>query len=498
MGAEKSLTAPGSTNGAGTLNGSALDRRRANILLVDDREENLFALEAILQPLGQRLVRARSGEAALKCLLRDDFAVILLDVQMPGLDGFETARFIKQVEKTRHIPIIFLTGLSTESSEVFRGYSAGAVDYVVKPFEPRVLRSKVAVFIDLEEATVALRESEARFRSAFDDAPIGMALVGIDGRWLQVNRSLCELVGYSEDDLLTMSVEDLTHPDDRDGWEHVREIGAGDLRSLHVEKRYVHADGHEVCVLVSVSLLRDAQKRPLHYIVQVADITERKRLEAFKSAFIDNAAHELRSPLTTIAGVAGLVSENRTIMTEHGFDELVDPLVRQAERARLLIDNLLDLSRLEQEPSIRLEAVPLSEAVARAVSASNPPAEVRVDEGVASGLSAVADPIRLEQVLINLLTNAYRYGGKQISVAATEVENAVVVAVEDDGEGVPAPFVARLFDPFTRGSNVGTKVGSGLGLTIVKHIVELMGGTICYQAAAPHGARFIFRLERSP
>src|SRR5947208_15618193 len=118
MGAGESLRAPGATNGAGALNGSALERRRANILLVDDREENLFALEAILQPLGQRLVHAQSGDAALKCLLRDDFAVILLDVQMPGLDGFETAHFIKQVEKTRHIPIIFLTGLSTEPSEL--------------------------------------------------------------------------------------------------------------------------------------------------------------------------------------------------------------------------------------------------------------------------------------------------------------------------------------------------------------------------------------------
>jgi PAS domain S-box-containing protein len=487
----------GAANGSAGLNGGTMTRRRANILLVDDREENLVALEAILDSLGQRLVRAQSGESALKCLLRDSFAVILLDVQMPGLDGFETARFIKQVEKTRHIPIIFLTGVSTASNEVFRGYSAGAVDYVVKPFEPSVLRSKVAVFIDLEETTAALRESEARFRSAFDDAPIGMALVSLEGRWLQVNRSLCEIVGYSEEDLLTMSVEDVTHPDDRDGWRHVREIGAGELRSLHVEKRYVRADGHELSVMVSVSLLRDAQLRPLHYIVQVADITERKRLEAFKSAFIDNAAHELRSPLTTIAGVAAVVSENRTLMAEHGFDELVDPLVRQAERARQLIDNLLDLSRLEQEPSIGLEPVLLVDAVARAVSVSAPPAEVRLDQRVPDGLFAVADPLRLEQVLINLLTNAYRYGGSHISVEAVETEGGVVVVVQDDGDGVPARLVPRLFDSFTRGSNVGTKVGSGLGLAIVKHIVELMGGTIWYQAASPHGARFTFRLERN-
>src|SRR5204862_3643558 len=125
----------------------------ANILLVDDRPENLLALEAILEPLGENLVSVDSGEAALKELLQQDFACILLDVQMPELDGFETAELIKQRERTSHIPIIFLTAISKEESHVFRGYSAGAVDYLFKPFEPEVLRSKVAVFIELWEKT---------------------------------------------------------------------------------------------------------------------------------------------------------------------------------------------------------------------------------------------------------------------------------------------------------------------------------------------------------
>jgi PAS domain S-box-containing protein len=135
-----------------------------DILLVDDRAENLLALEAILEPLGQRLVRARSGEEALRCLLDRDFAVILLDVQMPGLNGFETAQLIKARERTKFIPIIFLTAISKDDEYVFQGYSVGAVDYMFKPFQPAILRSKVQVFVDLYLQQLRITEQEQRLR----------------------------------------------------------------------------------------------------------------------------------------------------------------------------------------------------------------------------------------------------------------------------------------------------------------------------------------------
>ena len=142
---------------------------RANILLVDDRPENLLALEAILSSLDQTLVRATSGEEALKALLSDDFAVILLDVQMPGMDGFETASHIKRRERTRDIPIIFLTAINREPQHAFRGYSAGAVDYLAKPFDPWVLRAKVSVFVELYLKNRQLREQAEMLRSQLDD-----------------------------------------------------------------------------------------------------------------------------------------------------------------------------------------------------------------------------------------------------------------------------------------------------------------------------------------
>ena len=159
------------------------DARPAKILMVDDRPENLLALEAILSGLGHELVKAHSGEEALKRLLVEDFALILLDVQMPGMDGFETATHVKQRERTRHIPIVFLTAIDGEAHQAFRGYAAGAVDYLSKPFDPWVLRAKVGVFIELferrrelAEQAESLRRELAGYGSADLDGLVARAL----------------------------------------------------------------------------------------------------------------------------------------------------------------------------------------------------------------------------------------------------------------------------------------------------------------------------------
>jgi CheY-like chemotaxis protein len=158
------------------------DTRPTKILMVDDRPENLLALEAILHGLGHDLVKAGSGEEALKQLLADDFALILLDVQMPGMDGFETAAHIKQRERTRDIPILFLTAIDGQPHQAFRGYAAGAVDYLSKPFDPWVLRSKVAVFIELHDRRRELAAQAQALRrqlAGFDDAALQGSLVRV-------------------------------------------------------------------------------------------------------------------------------------------------------------------------------------------------------------------------------------------------------------------------------------------------------------------------------
>jgi CheY-like chemotaxis protein len=202
---------------------------KAKILLVDDRPENLLALEAILSSLNQELIRAESGEEALKRLLTDEYAVILLDVQMPGLDGFETATHIKRREKTKDIPIIFLTAISNEPHHAFRGYAAGAVDYMAKPFDPWVLRAKVSVFIELYEKNRQLREQADLLRRqlAADDGSFDLAaelsnrLAGVEDQLGTLDKQ----VGATADPALVESVHELS--------ERVARLRAG-LDALHV------------------------------------------------------------------------------------------------------------------------------------------------------------------------------------------------------------------------------------------------------------------------
>jgi PAS domain S-box-containing protein len=202
----------------------------ANILLVDDRPENLLALEAILEPLGQALLYAQSGEDALRQLLRHDVAVILLDVQMPGLDGFETAVLIKRRERTSHVPIIFVTAISKDEEQVFRGYSAGAVDYVFKPFNPAVLRSKVAVFIELDEKNKQLRrqaeqlkeqelaelrrESEERYRFLAEAQPDQIWTAQPNGELDYVNQRAIDYFDLPFSELVESGWMQGVHPED--------------------------------------------------------------------------------------------------------------------------------------------------------------------------------------------------------------------------------------------------------------------------------------------
>ncbi len=254
--------------------------RNGRVLLVDDEPDNLVALTAVLEPLGRELVSASSGEEALRLLLRQEFAVILLDVRMPGLDGFETAALIKQRERTRYVPIIFVTAASEDTEQVFRGYSQGAVDYLLKPYDPAVLRSKVAVFVDLHEKDAALKESEQRFRTAFANAPSGMALLSPDGRVTQANRALADMLGCAHADLAGSPWESLIHPDERAEDRDARsELAEGTRAVYRTERRCLHTEGRVIVAALSVSPTGGQGQGGQQLIAQLEDVTERQRAE---------------------------------------------------------------------------------------------------------------------------------------------------------------------------------------------------------------------------
>jgi PAS domain S-box-containing protein len=289
-----------------------MSTQRANLLLVDDRQENLLALEAILEPLGHRLVSVMSGIAALKELLLDDFACILLDVQMPELDGFELATLIKQRKRSQHIPIIFLTALSKDEKHVYQGYSAGAVDYILKPIDSNVLRSKVSVFVELwekgeqiqmqadqihEQKLDALeRASEERYRQLADAMPQIVWTADATGAATYFNRRWFEYTGMTPEEVGSNAWHQVVHPDDLPAAVARREQTLRSGETFEVEYRFRGADGRYRWHLGRALPVRHAEGGIEFWIGTATDIHDRKRIEE-QRAFIVSAGDTLSRSL---------------------------------------------------------------------------------------------------------------------------------------------------------------------------------------------------------
>ena len=299
--------------------------QRASILMVDDREENLLALRAILEPLGYRLVSVTTGTEALKELLLGDFACILLDVQMPELDGFELASLIKQRKRSQHIPIIFVTALSKEDTHVYRGYSAGAVDYIFKPIDPSILRSKVSVFVELWAKNNQLREqadllheqelaemeraSEARYRQLADAMPQIVWTSGVDGGANYFNHRWFEYTGMAPEDAGPNAWHLVVHPDDLPVAIAKREQTLASGETYEVEYRFRAADGTYRWHLGRAVPMRDEAGRIEFWIGTATDIHDRRIIEDQRTFIVaagDALAQSLnyRETLTRVAELA--------------------------------------------------------------------------------------------------------------------------------------------------------------------------------------------------
>ena len=351
----------------------------AKLLLVDDRPENLLALEALLEPLGQEIVLAASGEEALRHLLQEEFAAILLDVQMPGMDGFQTAELIKQRERTRHIPILFLTAISKDAEHVFRGYDAGAVDYLMKPFDPHILRAKVAVFIDLWQKTVEIRrqdallkereiralerESEERYRSLADAVPQIVWTTDADGKTVSYNERWYEYTGLKRGE--EEHQISIIHPDDvpamNGRWEAVRRTGD----PFEVEYRFRRHDGRYRWHLGRSVCSRDDAGKITGWVGTATDIEDRKLAEE-RQSFLAEAGWVLGSSLDyqqTLTDVARLAVPRIAdwcavdIFVGNTLERLalehVDPL--KVELARQLQETMLNASGAAGATAIRAQ-----------------------------------------------------------------------------------------------------------------------------------------------
>ncbi len=303
-----------------------MSTERASILLVDDRRENLLALEATLEPLGHELVSVTSGAAALKELLLGDFACILLDVQMPEIDGFALAELIKQRERSAHIPILFVTAISTEERHVFRGYSAGAVDYIFKPIDPEILRSKVSVFVELwdknrqlreqserlleQELTALERVSEERYRALADAMPQIVWQSGVDGGATYFNRRWFEFTGLTPEEAGPNAWTQVVHPDDLPSALSRREETLRSGETFEVEYRFRSADGTYRWHLGRAVPIRNRGGEVEFWVGTATDIHDRKLVEE-QRAFLIAAGDALSGTLDyrrSLADVAVLAA----------------------------------------------------------------------------------------------------------------------------------------------------------------------------------------------
>ncbi|MFL5346017.1 MAG: PAS domain-containing protein [Hyalangium sp.] len=363
----------------------------------------------------------------------------------------------------------------------------------------------------LAQANARLRESEERFRATFNQAAVGIAHVGLDERWLQLNQCYLELLGSTEPELRKLTVRDVTHLEDREKSQSLmRQLLAGELAHYTVEQRYQRRNGEPVWVELTVSLVRDASGAPSYFIFAAVDISENVRLyqEAqravhLRDEFLQVASHELKTPLTPLSLKLQMLSRvaqaELSSITARRLQRDVEVMHRQVNRLAELMDDLLDVSRITAgQLHLNPESVDLC-VLTREVSARFTPQATRAGCRLQVELGCEAlgqwDPLRLEQVVSNLLSNAIKYGaGRPIHIRAETAGNRARLTVRDEGIGIAPEALGRIFHKFERAVSERNYGGLGLGLFITRQIVEASGGSIQVESQLGRGATFIVEL----
>lgn len=388
------------------------------ILVVDDRPENLQTLEAVLAPLGYPLVTATSGRQALRLLLEEDFGLILLDVRMPGLDGLQTAELIKGRSRTRDIPIVFLTAARDEVGDIIRGYGIGAVDYVLKPFDAELLRSKVAVFAELEASRRALKRSEALLRGAFEAAPIGKTLLDAQHRIVRSNPAFARLMGREPQQLVGVAIEELCHLEDRavlmQALAGVKGPVSGEPQQpgVAVDLRLVSSSGAVVWVGLVGSAIESSdssEAAEVQLLVQWVDLSIRRRAEQARAELLLEQA--ARAQAEAIAERLGKLQALTTEIEPLSLDDLVAVLaVRLAA--------LFDADAAEVHVAGELDAPLIVRAEGHETRRVEPLAESSPDE------DWIGEPLEIEGAELGSLRLALGAGGGLTADARSVLRDA--------------------------------------------------------------------------
>lgn len=483
---------------------------KVDILIVDDKAENLLALEAILGDMNFNIVKAHSGPEALRQVLISDFALILLDIRMPEMDGFQVASSLKKRPRARGIPIIFMTAKSADVENLFRAYSVGAVDYLNKPLEPEIVRAKVSIFAELHrknkhiisqanqllESERARREMEVkaleksaskRFEELANAVPQIVWIASARGDTCTFNNRWTEYTQLSSTGSFDFDVfENVVHEAD---WPALRcawydAISSDSNRS--VECRLNRASDNSfrwhLCQIVPA---KDTNDKTIEWIGTLTDIHSQKISTKAKDEFLAALSHELRTPLSVILGWVNVLKSGRP--SEEEFVETMDMLERNVQVLLTLVSDLLDISRiLNGKLNLSMNPVSIQKTIDSALQLLEPEFAKKniqlVTNQFPSRCLVLGDEDRIQQIIWNLISNALKFTQQngRVEVTSTSQNGTVTITVKDNGRGIAPQFLNRVFDKFLQEEELGLKThnGLGLGLSIVKQIVMLHGGTI--------------------
>ena len=501
----------------------------ARLLLVDDKPENLVALRAILEGSGYELLAAASGEDALKIALQERLATVLLDVVMPGMDGFEVARHLKELQRTRDVPILFLTALAADVEHIYRAYEVGAVDYIIKPLDPEVVRKKVSVFVNLvrqreqiEEQAAALREADRR-EHELEVAELRMAgdrryrklVEGIDHaigwtmnealRLTFISRQASRMLGFSMQQFIEPGFWAAhLHLEDRettlDGFRRALADGV-ELASNH---RMLAKDGRTLWFHTGVSGERVTGGAELHGIS--VDVTELKRAEEeaqrathVREELLAIVAHDLRDPLAAIQTSASLL-EVAAGSKEPRIEKTARTIIRSSKRMDRLIGDLLDFALIEAgRMTIERQAFGAASLIQESVETLKPLAatkEVQLEGNTEEDFLLDGDRDRVLQILSNIVGNAIKFTRKKGSVALRAGRSGTdgLFAVSDTGPGMTDEDASRIWGRFWQAKRGRADGGVGLGLSIARGLVEAHRGRIWVESCVGVGTTFYFTI----